>query len=106
MAGAVEVEDGGEGPRVSVEVELHVIEAVVVTQLHDGVVSVAEAQSTQPRVRQTVQGLPHGLVFDPSHVQNHSARVHLVLKNRLGVRYVVGVHAHILRQLGSLAQDG
>lgn len=74
---AVEVQDGGEGAGVSVEKVLVVIQAVVVTYLHDGVVGVAVPQLAQSCAGQPVQRPPQDFMEEAPDVQSHSAGVGL-----------------------------
>ena len=77
LARAVEVKDGGEGSRVSVEEVLVVIQAVVVAYLHDGLVGVAVPQLAQPCPGQPVQRPPQDFVEEASHVESHPTGVRL-----------------------------
>ena len=69
----VEVEDGTEGARVAIEEVLILDEAVVVAELHDGVVVVALPQAAQPRVRQPLQRPPEHFVLHSPYIENHSS---------------------------------
>ena len=58
---------------MAVEKVLILDEAVVVAELHDGVVRGAVAQAAEPRVRQPLQRPPQHLVFHAAHVEDHAA---------------------------------
>ena len=81
----VEVEDGGEGAGVTVEEVLVLDEAVVVAQLHDGVVALAVAEAAKPCVGQPLQRPPQHLVLHASNVQDHSAVGAAALGDHVGL---------------------
>lgn len=89
LAGAIEVQDGAEALRMSVEEVLVVRQRVVVAQLHDGLVGGALPQPPEPRVGQPLQRPPQDLVPHPAHVDGHAAvdRLRLGYHERLGRRY-------------------
>ena len=69
----VEVEDGREGARVSVEEVLVVDQWVIVAQFDDGLVTVAVPQTAQSGVRQPLQRPPEDLMTDAAHVDADAA---------------------------------
>ena len=54
FAGAVKVENGGKGPRMTIEEILVFEERVVITEFHDRFVSVALAESAQASMRESL----------------------------------------------------
>ena len=64
----VEIEDGRKGTRMAVEKVFVVHEGVVVTEIHNGLVTVAVSQSTEASVWQSLQRSPQDLVTHSAYV--------------------------------------
>jgi hypothetical protein len=68
LPGAVEVKNGTEGFRMTVEEILVVDEGVVIAEFADGLVRVAVSKSSQARVWEPLQRPPQHFMFDTPHI--------------------------------------
>lgn len=93
LASTVEVQDWGECPRVPVKEVLILLQVVVITDLHEGVVCVAVSELTQPGPWQPVQGPPENLVGQPPHIELDPAGAGLAPDDLRGVRRQRGSRA-------------
>lgn len=76
-----------------VEEVLVLLQVVVITDLHEGVVCVAVSELTQPGPRQPVQGPPENLVGQPPHVELDPSGAGLAPDDLRGVRRQRGSRA-------------
>lgn len=74
LARAVEVQDGGEGPWVPVKEVFIFVQAIVIANLHQGLMGVAVPKFAEPGPRQAFQGPPQDLVVQTPNIKADPAQ--------------------------------
>jgi hypothetical protein len=86
LAGAVEVKNGTEGLRVTVEEVLVVDEGIIVAEFADGFVRVAIPKSPQTSVWESLQRPPQHFMFDTPDIYAYPAIKRFGAHNHKGFR--------------------